>query len=330
MKKILLLATGGTIASVPSEEGYIPVLTGEQMIKAIPKLGEICKIEAKSIMSLDSTNMQPENWIEIAENIYDKLDYYDGFVITHGTDTMAYTASALTFMLKGMNKPIVLTGSQIPYGEEGSDAERNIIDAFLTASQDIAGVFIVFDGKITKGCCTTKIRTKSFDAFCSINRPNVGFIKNMKVEYIDKPSIMEDQYPKLNKKISSDLFVIKLVPGTNPEIFDAILKMNIRAVIIESFGAGGVPFEGRNLLPYVKNLINKGICVVITTQCLYEGVDLNIYEVGKKALKEGVISAHDMTIEALYTKLMLALGNSNDINEIKEIMLTNYAGENPI
>jgi len=148
MKKVLILATGGTIASIPSEEGLTPALSADQLIEAIPGLWDICEIEAKSIMSKASSNMQPEDWITIAENVFCELENYDGFVITHGTDTMAYTASALTFMLQDIKKPVVITGSQIPLREKNSDAEKNILDAFIVACENITGVFIVFDGKV--------------------------------------------------------------------------------------------------------------------------------------------------------------------------------------
>jgi len=267
--------------------------------------------------------MQPEDWITIAENVFCELENYDGFVITHGTDTMAYTASALTFMLQDIKKPVVITGSQIPLREKNSDAEKNILDAFIVACENITGVFIV----LIRGCRASKLRTKSFNAFESINYPYVGTIRNNQVEYAEKPSIPKEKNPRLNTKLSPDVFVLKLVPGTGPEIIEAIIKLNYKAVIIESFGAGGIPFQGRNFLPYVKKLLDKEICVAIATQCKYDGVDLSLYEIGQKTQKMGVVSAHDMTFESLVAKLMWALGQSDDINEINKIMVMNYAGE---
>lgn len=327
MKRILFLSTGGTIASSQGEEGLTPTLAAEDMLRVIPQLKEICKIEAKVIMNIDSSNMQPEDWVIIAENAFESLKDFDGIVIAHGTDTMAYTSSALTFMLQSINKPVVITGSQIPIGEEGTDAKKNLIDAFITACEDIAGVFIVFDGKIIKGCRASKLRTRSFNAFESINYPYIGTVNGKRIEYIYKPPRTEGKAPELNTRYSPDVFLLKLIPGTDPKIFDALTDLKYKGVIIESFGAGGVPFERRNLLPKVQEMIERGICVAVTTQCPYEGTNLTVYEVGQKALKKGIIPAYDMTTEALVTKLMWALGQTEDPSEVKKIMAYNYADE---
>lgn len=327
MKKILFLGTGGTIASSEGEEGLIPTLSAEDLINAVPELEEICEIEAKLIMSKDSSNMQPEDWVAIAENAYEGIKQFDGIVIAHGTDTMAYTSSALTFMLQNINKPVVVTGSQLPLIQEGTDAKRNIVDAFKTACEDIAGVFVVFNGKIIKGCRASKLRTTSFNAFESINYPYIGIIEENGIRYNEKPLPKEGQTPKLNTSLSPDVFLLKLIPGTRPDILDAVMQLNYKGVVIESFGAGGVPFDGRDLLPKIEEMLEKGIPVAITTQCLFEGVDLTVYQVGQKTLKKGVIPAYDMTTEALVTKLMWALGQTSDLDEVKKIMLTDFAGE---
>ena len=327
MKKILYLATGGTIASAPSEEGFTPSLNANQLINTIPGLNNICKIDTKTIMSKDSSNVQPEDWVILADTIFNELNCYDGIVITHGTDTMAYTASALCFMLQNINKPVILTGSQIPFGEKNSDAKRNIIDAFVTACEDIVGIYIVFDSKIIKGCRASKLRTKENDIFESINYPYIGMVDNQYVHYFNKPIFKKDNSPLLQPNLNPNIYVLKLFPGLCSKIIDTIADLNYKAVIIECFGLGGVPFEGRSLLSSLERLVEKGICVVITTQCKFNGVDLNVYDVGQKTQKMGVISAYDMTFKALVTKLMWALGQSESVNEVKKIMSINYTDE---
>jgi L-asparaginase len=327
MKRVLFLGTGGTIASTPSEEGLLPTLRVEDLIRTIPQLSEICEIETQMIMNIDSSNMQPEDWVVIAEYVFRRLNEVDGVVIAHGTDTMAYTASALTFMIQNLNKPVVLTGSQLSITEDGTDAKRNIIDAFIVASSGIRGVFLVFNGKIIKGCRSHKMDTRNFQAFESLNYPYVGTIFDKKISLIRKPEPALDKKPILNTNYSTEVFLLKLFPGMDPKIFQALLDLDYRAVVIESFGAGGLPFLRRNLLPQVEALIKKGVSIVITTQCQLGGSDLCIYEVGQKALELGVIPAYDMTTEAIVTKVMWALGQTEEREGLKKIMETNYDDE---
>jgi L-asparaginase len=327
MKKILFLGTGGTIASTPGAEGMLPTLKTEDLIRVIPQLSDICEIQPKMIMNIDSSNVQPEDWVLIAENVFQKLDKVDGVVIAHGTDTMAYTASALSFMLQNLDKPVVLTGSQLSMTDDGTDAKRNIIDACVVACSGIAGVFIVFNGKIIKGCRSYKANTRDFQAFESLNYPYIGTIFNRKISFIHKPNVPLDKKPALNTKHSTAVFILKLFPGIDPKILDVLKDLNYRAVLIESFGAGGVPFLRRNLLPGIEALIKRGISIVVTTQCLLGGSDLTVYEVGQKALKLGVIPAYDMTTETLVTKVMWALGQTESREGLRKIMETNYADE---
>lgn len=327
MKRVLFLGTGGTIASTPGEEGMLPTLRAEDLISTIPQLSEICAIETQMIMNIDSSNMQPEDWVLIAEYVFRRLSEVDGVVIAHGTDTMAYTASALTFMIQNLNKPVVLTGSQLSITEDGTDAKRNILDAFIVASSGIRGVSVVFNGKIIKGCRSHKMDTRNFQAFESLNYPYIGTIFDKKISFIRKPSPALDKKPILNTKYSTAVFLLKLFPGMDPKIFQALLDLNYRVVVIESFGAGGLPFLRRNLLPGVEALIKKGVSIVITTQCQLGGSDLRVYEVGQKALELGVIPAYDMTTEAVVTKVMWALGQTEEREGIKKIMGTDYDDE---
>jgi len=327
MKKILYLSTGGTISSIRSSGGIVPALRAGVILDRIPLLRKICNIECGSIMSIDSTNMQPRDWSTIAEVVFESISRSDGIVITHGTNTMAYTASALSFMIKNPGKPIVLTGSQIPLEEEDTDARRNLIDAFITACEPIAGVFVVFNGSLMIGSRVSKIRTKHPDAFHSINVPHLGFILNRRVHYLQTPPSGKNVIPELNTKLCPDVFLIKVFPGLKPDIFDFLLRIGVKGVVIEGYGVGSIPFSDNNFIPWVKKLIDQGVCVVITTQSLLDGTDLTIYEDGRLCREMGAIEGRDMTTEALMVKLMWALGQTEDIQEVRKIMATNYAGE---
>jgi L-asparaginase len=325
MKKILLLATGGTIASVEGNEGLVPGLSVEELLTFLPELSDQVKIDGKILMNMDSTNLQPEHWIKIADAVYSNYHEYDGFVITHGTDTLAYTSSSLSYMLQGLEKPVVLTGSQVPISFKKTDAKKNVADALRFACEDIGGVFIVFDGRVILGTRAVKMRTKSYDAFESINHPYVAYVNKNEVKYHWKPAPLNKPLT-LNINLCTDVFLMKLYPGMKPEIFDC-LKDLYKGIIIESFGNGGLPFEGRDLVSKVKDLTEMGIAVVITTQCLEEGEDLLLYEVGHKVAQHPVILSGDMNTEAIVTKLMWALGQTTSLAQVKEIIETPLAGD---
>ncbi|WP_028401574.1 asparaginase [Ectobacillus panaciterrae] len=325
MKKLLLIATGGTIASVEGKEGLVPGLSAEELLEYFQDTSQSVDVTSQILMNRDSTNMQPEHWVEMAEVIAQNYEQYDGFVITHGTDTLAYTSAALSYMLQGLQKPVVITGSQVPISFKKTDAKKNISDALRFACEDIGGVFVVFDGRVIIGTRAVKMRTKSYDAFESINHPYVAYVDAKEVRYQWKPTSSSNEF-LVNTSLCPDVFLMKLYPGMKPEIFDC-LKDLYKGIIIESFGNGGLPFEGRNLLAKIQELTEAGIAVVITTQCLEEGEDLLLYEVGRKVAQHRVILSGDMNTEAIVAKLMWALGQTNCIEEIKEIVETPLAGD---
>lgn len=327
MKNILFINTGGTISSSHQEHGLTPTQSADNILEQIPQLRTICHIDAHDLMSMDSTNTQPEDWVLMARLVRDSLSKYDGIVIAHGTDTMAYTASALSFMLGALDKPVVLTGSQVSILAENSDSQRNIIDSFVTACSEATGVFVVFNGKIINGPRSSKIRTRSYNAFESINYPYIGLVEQGTIDFTEGllPAAPVDHV--YNESYSAGVFLLRLIPGTNPGIFDAIQALGYQGIVIEGFGMGGVPFKERSLIDKIEQLMKAGISIAVTTQCPYEGGDLTIYEVGQKVLEKGVIPGYDMTTEALVTKMMWALGQSTDSKEVARIMATNYANE---
>jgi len=323
MKKLLLLATGGTIASVEGKEGLVPGLSAEELLQYFKNDILEVDVTCEIIMNRDSTNMQPEHWVMMAKTIAEHYHEYDGFVITHGTDTLAYTSAALSYMLQDLKKPVVITGSQVPISFKQTDAKKNVMDSIRFAKEDIGGVFVVFDGRVIIGTRAVKMRTKSYDAFASINHPYVATIEEGQIHYIWKPDKPTTDM-KVDISICPDVFLLKLHPGTKPEIFDFI-KHHYKGVIIESFGNGGLPFEKRSLLPKMEEMVSQGVAVVISTQCLEEGQDLLLYEVGRKVAQYNVILSADMNTEAIVAKLMWVLGSELAIEEIKKRMESQIA-----
>jgi L-asparaginase len=324
LQKILVLATGGTIVCADSGGGLRPHYTVEDLLASLPALLPAYQVVGKGVMSIDSSNMTPQHWLRIAAAIGAYYDEYDGFVITHGTDTMAYTSAALTYLLQGLNKPVVLTGAQLPVADAKTDAIQNLGDSLLIAAEPLAGVFVVFDGKVINGSRAIKTKTRSYDAFESVNYPLVAEIKHNRINYCrDKKQVFSQSSctkPLLvATKLEERLLIIKLFPGLQPAIFDFI-RSTLRGVIIESYGTGGIQTEIMDLAAKVRELAESGIVVAITTQCLKEGVDLQIYEVGRKLPLDKIVYGRDMTTEALVAKLMWAMGQTSHFRNIKEMV----------
>jgi len=318
MKKILMLGTGGTIASEITESGLSPQLTTEQILHYCPDISGFCSVDCLQLCNLDSTNIAPEHWQRMADSIRKEYNHYDGFVLTHGTDTMAYTAAALSYLIQYSKKPIVLTGSQKPINLEITDSKTNLVDAFhYAANEDAHGVSIVFNGRVILGTRARKTHSKSFQAFSSINYPELAVIQDGRLlNYITQEC---REKPVFSDKLDPSVGLIKLVPGLEADFLEFMLSKK-DGVIIESFGIGGIPNEHNDIVAKIHELIDAGVAVVITTQCIYEGIDLSIYEVGQNLAKQNVIIGADMTTEALTMKLMWALAHYDSIEAIKEYM----------
>ena len=317
-KKILLIGTGGTIASEIGSSSLKPELTSRQLLHYIPDIENICSVKCLQLMNKDSSNMRPADWLRMAETIESFYEEFDGFVISHGTDTMAYTAAGLSYLIQGSPKPIVLTGAQKPIGFETTDSKQNLRDAFTAASSDMAGVMVVFNGKMILGTRARKTRTKSFQAFSSINYPYLGLIQDGRIIRYIHPAALER--PVFSKDLDSSVALLKLIPGTDRAVLDFLLDRN-DAVIIESFGVGGLPsYEGGDLYGAVKRGLDAGKIVIMTTQVENEGSDLSVYSVGSVVKKNlPILEAYDMTTEAVTAKIMWALGQTRDRRKVAEL-----------
>ena len=324
-KSILLLTTGGTIASIPGGEGLEPHRSGV-MERELEQLRTYYDISVMDVMCLDSSNITPEEWQLIARTVFENRAGYDGIVVSHGTDTMAYTASAVTFMLPDIDIPVVFTGSQLPLADILSDGPDNLRTAFAMAASGHSGVFLAFDRKVMLGCRAVKVRASGFSAFESVNARYAAQVSNLGLvvdkEILPKPAGM----PRLCADISRNVFLLKLTPGLNPAIFDMVAAMGYKGIVIEAFGLGGVNVLHKGLRG-IRRAVEDGISVVVTTQCLYDSSNLQVYQVGNKLLELGVIQGRDMTSEAAMTKLMWAIGQGYDQTQIAALFETNMAGE---
>ena len=313
MKRVLVIATGGTIASAEEGSGLAPALTGEQLVAFVPEVAQVCHVEVAQVMNVDSTNMRPEGWLTIAGEVRRSYDDFDGFVVLHGTDTLAYTAAGLSYLVQGSPKPVVLTGSQLPMGDPDTDGKRNLFDAVRVACDDAAaGVMVAFGGKVISGTAARKVRTRSFEAFDSLNVPDLGCVRDGRVEWADGAEAGDVTsgvrfYDALNPRVA----VLKITPGMDALVVDA-LRPACDALVVEAFGLGGIP-EYDGITDTLLAWVDAGKTLVMTTQCPYEGADLSVYEVGRAFCdRPGVLMGGSATTEALLAKTMWALAQAAD------------------
>ncbi len=325
MKKILMIGTGGTIASGETADGLSPSLTPDQLLQYVPKISELCRVDCISPFSIDSTNIIPRHWQILTEIIRDHYHSYDGFVISHGTDTMAYTAAALSYMIQHAEKPIILTGAQKPISFDSTDSKLNLIDAFVCAcAEEISGVCIVFSGRVILGTRARKTCSKSYTAFSSINYPDLATLQDHRLMcYIPGK---KDPPPAFYEALDTRVGLLKLVPGMDAELLRFALERQT-ALILECFGVGGLPsYEDDAILRVVEEETAKGRFVVMTTQVQNEGSDLSVYQVGHNLrTNTNILEAYDMTTEAAFAKLMWILGQTKNPDRVRNLFYTPIA-----
>ena len=339
LHKVLVISTGGTITMVrDAVSGALVPASVENFKSYIPELftGEL-NVDIQAFSSqFDSSDIGPDSWALIAQTVYDNYEHYDGFVIMHGTDTMSYTASALSFMLEGLNKPVVFTGSQLPIGVLRSDAKENLLTAIeIAAAQDENGdaivpeVTIFFEDRLFRANRTTKRNAEHFSAFNSYNYPalakagvHITYQPHL-VHYNDLKAEL-----KLHTKYDPNVTILKIFPGIQQPAVRAILRTKgLKAVVLETFGAGNAP-SATWLYKELKAAVDKGIIIVNKTQCNTGSVEMGLYAVSLNLMKAGVLSGYDITTEALLTKMMYLLGEYPDNPEmVKQLLLTNLCGE---
>lgn len=349
MRRILILTTGGTIASRPSEDGLKPGDIQAAIYDRLVEFAGSAKVEVKKVFSKDSSNIVPGDWKTVEAAIRENLPDYHGIVILHGTDTMSYSAAMLSYLFIGVDKPIVLTGSQLPMVQAGSDAPANLHDAVITAADErLAGVFVVFHDKVINGTRSYKRSSVSFDAYLSCNYPYVGVIKDGRLYLTWEYGKMREQEASGEARLaarnvlrqlkdaecrggsanySPRIFLLKMVPGFDPALFCYLEEGGYKGIVIEGFGLGGLPMADPAFTEGLERLTSHGIPAVMATQCVYDGVNLDTYEVGVQAERLGLISAFDMTSEAVYTKLMWILSMTQEYALIRTALGTSFCGE---
>ena len=331
---VVLLGVGGTIASIETEDGLVPNLSADLLLSMLPEIGNFCDIECHDLMSIDSSNLQPYDWIVIIKAINKHLnrDKVAGVVVTHGTDTMAFTASAAAILIRNMGKPVVFTGSQIPMPVFGSDARTNLIDSIrVAATMNLAESVICFDSCIFRGSRTIKLREYDLSAFETVNPFPIAEIART-ISVID-PFVKSRTSSKswVDGGLNPHVALIRAFPGMSPDLLRKLPDLGYEGVVIEGFGSGNLPIKENSLLAPIAELTSSGIPVVITTQCVFGRTELLLYETGKNFSDLGVISGLDMISEVALIKLMWALDKSKSMDEISALMHTNLAQEiNPL
>ena len=326
-KKVLIINTGGTLASVAKEHGLTPGLTTDSMLRELHIVAGEALLTTQEFSSLDSANIFPEDWARLAQVISRQRSSFDGIVVIHGTDTLAYTSSMLSFMLQNIDIPVVITGSQLSISNPVADAMENLRCAIYMAQSGCPGVFVAFNRKVMLGCRASKVRSLSFDAFDSINCGNVAEISSIGMKINEQMLQKKKGVFRLQDRYCQNVAVIKMFPGIHRDVLKMYAENGYKAFYIEAFGLGGMPFLRHDFVSEIRGMTEQGMTVLIGTQCRFEGSNLEIYETGRLALEAGAIQAFDMTAEAAITKLMWVLGQTEEPSEIRAYFRVSLCGE---
>ena len=322
MRQILLIATGGTIASKESGQRLAPAISSQELLACVPQAASYCQVDAVQLMNLDSTSIGPAHWLQISRCIQEHYEQYDGFVVTHGTDTTAYTSAALSYLIQNSPKPIVLTGAQRSISLADTDTRKNLSDAILYAA-DVSShdVSLVFNGRVILGTRARKERTRSYDAFSCVDYPDVAVIRDGKIiRYLEVRSYKKDDRPTFFHRLNPNILLLTLIPGMHGQILDKLID-DYAAIIFQSFGVGGLPDGGEGEMAHsVGRWISAGKTILMMTQVPYEGSDMEIYQVGQQVKKRyPMLETYNMTMEAAVTKLMWILGQTAQAHEISHL-----------
>jgi L-asparaginase len=330
-KKVCMIHTGGTIGMARSEHGYTPregfIRSALSAIRELdfPEVPEYDLIEYAPL--LDSSNISVNEWVKIAKDIEERYDQYDGFIILHGTDTMAYTASALSFMLDGLAKPVILTGSQIPLCEVRSDARDNVVTALMIAGNyNVPEVCLYFGNKLLRGNRSTKISSDELIAFGSPNYPSLADV-GVRINLHENLIRNAGEALKLSPFTSHQIAVLKLFPGIQFDVFDKIMTENLKGMVIEAFGSGNIPENYGSFLNILEKAKANGTVIVVCTQCLRGKAVIGEYAASRGLARAGAVSGYDMTVEAAVTKLYYLFSMGYDFEAVRKLMETDLRGE---
>ena len=319
MKRILLITTGGTIVSEPTEGGLAPLLQADEILRFVPGLEKRYDIKLVPVMNIESPDLMPHMWPDMVKAIKDHYDEYDGFVILHGTDTLCFTAAALNYMILNSAKPIAITGSQYPIENDLTDGKKNLHDAIIFAAEsNMAGVYVVFDSKVITGGRVKKVSSKHYDAFRSAGYPEAASVIEDRVNmFVASPKPEEEV--SFIEEVNDRVMLLKLYPGIKPEWFDDY-PQKYDVLILEGYGVGGIP---ASFIPHIEEWSRKGLLVIFTSQAIYGGTDLDVYTVGHALTQsDTVVETFDMTTEAVVAKTMVITAKTKHPIQVRKELWT--------
>lgn len=324
--RVLLLTTGGTITMIRNGGGALSHCKDAVILtERVPELADLARVDLLTVSNTDSSNIQPGLWAETARAVYERMDEYDGFVVTHGTDTICFTSAALAFMLQELPKPVVVTGAQVPLDDIGSDGHRNLINAVRVAVSDIAEVTVVFGSEIINGTRAKKTSAFDLQAITSVNAyplGNIGLFTKFNAAARRRGPRKVLFQPFLNDRVAA----LHVYPGMDPGVLEYLASTHA-GIVLAGYGAGNIPTEVKSLIPAIRSATRAGVPVVICTQCIIGSTQMELYEVGRAALEAGAIPAMDMTPETALVKLMWVLGQTDDLARVSSMMQKPFAGE---